>query len=107
VWRLRSKLRLRDLAEMFGEHGFPFTHEAVRAWEARCAPLIAAQLRSKRTGQAGRSWHVDETTIKVAGVWNYLYRATDREGVLVMVWAVVVVVVYPRDRLARHPKVPH
>jgi transposase-like protein len=83
LWRLRYKLSLRDLAEMFLERGFAFTHEAVREWEARFAPLIAEQLRGKRKGQAGRSWHVDETYIKVAGGWKYLYRAIDREGNLV------------------------
>ena len=40
-WRLRYKLSLRDLAEMFLERGFTFTHEAVRDWEARFAPLLA------------------------------------------------------------------
>ena len=39
-WRLRYKLSLRDLGEMFLERGFEFTHEAVRAWEGRFAPLI-------------------------------------------------------------------
>src|SRR5215208_5489451 len=61
LWRLRYKLSLRDLAEMFLERGFEFTHEAVRDWEERFAPLIAEQLRSRRRGKAGRSWHVDET----------------------------------------------
>jgi transposase-like protein len=51
-WRLRYKLSLRDLAEMFLERGFTFTHEAVRDWEARFAPLLADQLRTKRHGQA-------------------------------------------------------
>ena len=53
LWRLRYKLSLRDLAEMFLERGFVFTHEAVRDWEARFAPLIADQLRAKRRGQRG------------------------------------------------------
>ena len=83
MWRLRYKLSLRDLAEMFLERGFTFTHEAVREWEAHFAPLVADRLRAKRKGQAGRSWHVDETYIKVKGVWKYLYRAIDREGNLV------------------------
>jgi putative transposase len=30
LWRLRYKLSLRDLAEMFLERGFVFTHETVR-----------------------------------------------------------------------------
>jgi putative transposase len=66
LWRLRYKLSLRDLAEMFLERGFTFTHEAVRDWEARFASLLADQLRIKRHWQAGRSWYVDETYIKGA-----------------------------------------
>jgi len=83
LWRLRYKLSLRDRAEMFLERGFAFTHETVREWEARFAPLLADHLRTKRKGQAGRSWHADETYIKVRGVWKYLYRAIDRDGNLV------------------------
>lgn len=82
-YRLRYKLSLRDLAEIFLERGFAFTHEAVRNWEARFAPLITDQLRMKRCGQAGASWHVDETSVKVQGKWCYLYRAIDQDGNLV------------------------
>ena len=83
LWRLRYKLSLRDIAEMFLERGWIFTHEAVRDWEARFAPLIAEHLRTKRRGQAGRSWYVDETYVKVHGKWCYLYRSIDRDGNLV------------------------
>lgn len=83
LWRLRYKLSLRDVAEMFLERGFTFTHEAVRDWEKRFAPLMADQLRTKRRGQAGKSWYVDETYIKVHGKWCYLYRAIDADGNLV------------------------
>jgi len=83
LWRRRDTLRLRDLAEMFMERGFICTHETVRDWEARCAPLLAAQLRIKRHGRASTRWHTDETYVKVNGTWCYLYRAIDREGNLV------------------------
>jgi transposase-like protein len=83
LWRLRYKLSLRDVAEMFLERGWTFTHETVRDWEARFAPLLADQLRRKRQGQAGKSWYVDETYIKVHGKWCYLYRAIDHDGNLV------------------------
>ena len=83
LWRLRYKLRLRDLAEMFLERGFVFTQETVRDGEARFAPLLAAQWRAKRRGTAGPKWHADETYVKVNGRWCYLYRAIDREGHLV------------------------
>jgi transposase-like protein len=83
LWRLRYKLSLRDITEMFLTRGFVFTHETVRDWEARFAPLIANQLRNKRRGQAGTSWYVDETYLKVHGKWCYLYRAIDSDGNLV------------------------
>ena len=42
---LRYKLSLRDLVEMFAVRGYEFTHETVREWEARFAPLLSAQLK--------------------------------------------------------------
>jgi putative transposase len=83
LWRLRYKLSLRDLAEMFVSRGFEFTHEAVRDWEARFAPLITERLRARRQGNAGPSWYVDETYVRVKGKWCYLYRAVDKDGNLV------------------------
>src|SRR5689334_19055850 len=80
LWRLRYRLTLRDLAEMFLQRGIVFSHEAVRAWEAKLAPLLADALRRRRHGKGGargRHWHVDETYLKVRGRWCYLYRATD------------------------------
>ncbi len=44
LWRLRYKLSLRDLAEVFLGRDFEFTHETVRDWETRFAPLRANQL---------------------------------------------------------------
>jgi putative transposase len=83
LWRLRYKLSLRDLAEMFLARGVVFSHETVRDWEARFTPLLTARLRAKRRGQGGTKWHADETYVKVNGTWCYLYRAIDREGNLV------------------------
>jgi putative transposase len=53
LWRFRYKLSLRDLAEMFLQRGIVFTHEAVRDWEAKLAPLFGkAQTASwHRRGQ--------------------------------------------------------
>ncbi len=83
LWRLRYKLSLRDLAEMFLPRGFVFSHESVRHWEALVAPLLTEQLRRKRRGKADRKWHADETYVKIQGVWCYLYRAIDADGNLV------------------------
>ena len=83
LWRLRYKLSLRDLAEMFLIRGIVFTYEAVRDWEAKLTPALAEELRRRRKGKVGRSWYVDETYIRVHGHWKYLYRAIDRDGALV------------------------
>src|SRR4051812_7220544 len=86
LWRLRYRLTLRDLAEMFLIRGIIFSHEAVRDWEAKLAPVLADELRRRgrsKGGARGRRWHVDETYLKVGGRWAYLYRAIDRDGHLV------------------------
>ena len=82
-WRLHDTLRLRDRTELFLDRGFVFSHEAVREWEARCAPLLADRLRAKRRSTAGSKWHADETYVRVNGTWCSRYRAIDREGNLV------------------------
>src|ERR1700746_2219920 len=83
LWRLRYKLSLRDLAEMFLIRGFVFSYEAVRDWEAKLTPAWREELRRSRKGKVGRSWYTDETYIRVHGRWKYLYRAIDRDGALV------------------------
>ena len=52
LWRLRYKLSFRDVAEMLLQRGFAVTHETVREWEFRFAPLLTEQLRAKRRGRA-------------------------------------------------------
>src|SRR3954453_19088341 len=80
LWRLRSRLTLRDLAEMFLLRGIVFSYEAVREWEAKLAPLLADELRQRRHGKSGacgRRWHVDETYLKlVAGGLTCIGRST-------------------------------
>jgi putative transposase len=83
LWRLRYKLSLRDLAEMFLIRGFVFSYEAVRDWEAKLTPALVQELRGRRKGKIGHSWYVDETYIRVHGCWKYLCRAIDRNGALV------------------------
>jgi transposase-like protein len=91
-WRLRYRLTLHDLAEMFLHRGIVFSHGWAakqtngREWEAKLAAILADELRRRRHGRGGargRHWQVDETYLKVRGRWCYLYRAIDRDGNLV------------------------
>jgi transposase-like protein len=59
--RLRYKLSLRDLAEMFLLRGFQFPHEAVREWEERFAPLLTEQLLSARAKLAAAGMRMKPT----------------------------------------------
>ena len=43
LWRLRYKLGFRDVAELLLQRGYEVTHETIRGWEARFAPLLAGQ----------------------------------------------------------------
>src|ERR1700753_1636035 len=82
LWRLRYKLSLRDLAQMFLIRGIVFSYEAVRDWKATLTPTMAEALRRRRRRKVGRRWYVDETYVKVQGRWCYLYRAIDTSGAL-------------------------
>src|ERR1700716_904986 len=58
-WRLRYKLSLRDLPEMFVIRGIEFSDEAVRDREARLSPSLIDSSRRRRKGRIGKSWYVD------------------------------------------------
>ena len=60
LWRLRYKLSFRDVAELLLQRGFEISHETIRVWEFRFAPLVSENLRSKRRGTAGVSWYPDD-----------------------------------------------
>lgn len=45
-------------------------------------PLITAELKSERRGQANKRWKIDETLLKVKQKFHYLYRAIDSDGKL-------------------------
>jgi hypothetical protein len=48
-------------------------------WVLRYAPELNRRVR-REIRQPNRSWRVDETYIRVGGVWTYLYRAVDSAG---------------------------
>ena len=75
LWRLRYKLSLRDLAEMFLIRGIMFTYEAVRDWEAKLTPALAEELRRSRKGKVGRSWYIDETYIRDLAAAKRFFRS--------------------------------
>ena len=51
----------------------------VTIWVQRFAPILNQRLR-RELRRPNRSWRVDETYVRVAGQWTYLYRAVDSAG---------------------------
>ena len=78
-WYLRYGLSYRDLEELLAERGVEVDHVTVYRWVQRFTPLFADAARPLRHAP-GTRWFVDETYIKVAGRWRYLYRAVDQYG---------------------------
>src|SRR5277367_3461177 len=78
-WYLRFGLSFRDLEEMMAERNLTVDHVTIWRWVQRYAPELNRRCRPELR-QTNRSWRVDETYIRVAGKWTYLYRAVDSAG---------------------------
>ena len=80
VWLyFRFTLSVRDVKELLAQRGIEVSREAVRCWVIKFGPLIAANLRRRRSPPTGR-WHLDEMVVKISGQRMYLWRAVDDEG---------------------------
>jgi transposase-like protein len=78
-WYLRFGLSYRDVEELLAERGIEVDHVSVYRWVQRFTPLLMDAARPCRHAPGDR-WFVDETYVKVAGRWVYLYRAIDQFG---------------------------
>jgi transposase, IS6 family len=78
-WYLRFALSYRDIEELLAERGIDVDHVTVYRWVQRFTPLLAQAAPPCRHA-VGDRWQVDETYVKVAGRWRYVYRAIDQFG---------------------------
>jgi len=78
-WYAAYPLSYRHIEEMMEERGVSVDHSTINRWAIRFLPLIE-KLSREHKRKVGFSWRMDETYIKVKGVWKYLYRAVDKEG---------------------------
>ena len=78
-WYLRYALSYRDLEDMMRERGLCVDHPTIYRWVQRYAPEIDKRCRPflRRTND---SYRIDETYVRVAGAWTYLYRGVDSNG---------------------------
>jgi IS6 family transposase len=83
-WYLRYGLSYRDAGELLAERGVIVDHVTVDRWVQRFTPEFIEAARPCRHAP-GERWFVDETYVKVAGNWTYLYRAVDQYGQVINV----------------------
>jgi transposase-like protein len=84
-WYLRFALSYRDLEEILAERGIEVAHVTLYRWVQRFTPLLVDAARPCRH-PVGDRWFVDETYLKVAGAWRYVYRAVDQHGHVIDVY---------------------
>jgi IS6 family transposase len=78
-WYLRYGLSYRDVEELLAERGIVVDHVTIYRWvQTFTTEFIDAARASRHV--VGDRWFVDETYVKVAGRWSYLYRAVDQHG---------------------------
>ena len=79
-WYAAYPLSYRHLEEMMEERGVFLDHSTINRWAIRFLPMLEKVFRRQYKRPVGLSWRMDETYVKVNGVWKYLYRAVDKEG---------------------------
>jgi transposase-like protein len=85
-WYLRFGLSYRDVEELLIERGVEVDHFTIYRWVLRFTPLLADAAKPCRH-RVGDRWQVDETYVRVAGRWRYVYRAIDQFGQVIDVFA--------------------
>jgi transposase-like protein len=84
-WYLHYGLSYRDVEELFAERAIEVDHVTIYRWVQRFTPLLIDAARPCRHS-VGDRWFVDETYVKVNGVWRYVYRAVDQHGQVIDVY---------------------
>ena len=83
-WYLRFRLSYADVVEWLAERSMQVDASTVFDWVQKFAPLYQDAAKAYRH-RVGSRWSVDETYVKVAGRWGYVYRAIDEYGQVIEV----------------------
>src|SRR5689334_20905574 len=75
-WYLRFCLSLRDLEELMAERGLSVDHTSIWRWMQAYGPEVNRRLQGAVKPKSS-TWHIDETFVRIAGKWMYLFRAVD------------------------------
>ena len=81
---IQFPLSPRNVEDLLHERGIDISHETVRYWWNRFGPLMAREIKKRRSQRLRQvtqwRWHLDEVFVKINGETHYLWRAVDHEG---------------------------
>ena len=77
-WYVAYPISYRQLEEMMDERGVEVDHSTLNRWVLKYVPLLETQFCARKRS-VGSSWRLDETYVKVKGVWKYLLQS-GRQG---------------------------
>jgi putative transposase len=78
-WYVVYPLSTRHVEELMEERGVEVDHSTINRWVIKYSPLLEEAFH-RRKRAVWVSWRMDETSIKVKGVWCSLYHAVDKQG---------------------------
>ncbi|NUB31468.1 IS6 family transposase [Azospirillum brasilense] len=82
VWLYHCfSLSLREVELILAARGIEVSYETIREWGLRFGRDFANTLRRRRP-KPGDKWFLDEVFIRIRGKQHYLWRAIDRDGVV-------------------------
>ena len=61
------------------ERGWSVDHTSIWRWTQAYAPEVYRKLQGELKRKSA-TWHMDETFVRIAGRWMYLFRAVDSSG---------------------------
>lgn len=78
-WYCRYALSYGDLQEIAQERGLKLERSTIYRWVQEYGPEISKRVKPYLKMPCN-SYKVDETYLKIKGIWHYLYRAIDKSG---------------------------
>jgi len=72
----------RDVEDLLAQRGITVSYEAIRQWCRTFGPAQARGLR-RRHGRLGDTWYLDEVSVTIQGLQQYLWRAVDQDDDLI------------------------
>jgi transposase-like protein len=76
---LSYPLSYREVEEIMREDKEEIDHSTINRWVLKFTPKILSRFQKTKLS-VGKKWYMDETYVKVAGEWCYLFRAVDSDG---------------------------